>query len=114
MMRKLLHCIVICALAVAIAANLSSCGWRGVNSLPLPGTQGHGAGSFVVTAATEGTAVTATGGSGKNYASNGSQSVTGTSASSTPSFSGTSGSTGSGNALTTISPGRLGSWYVRL
>ena len=50
MMRKLLRCIAICALVVVIAANLSSCGWRGVNSLPLPGTQGHGPGSFVVQA----------------------------------------------------------------
>jgi phospholipid/cholesterol/gamma-HCH transport system substrate-binding protein len=49
-MRKLLRRIAICAFVVAIAANLSGCGWRGVNSLPLPGTQGHGPGSFVVQA----------------------------------------------------------------
>lgn len=37
-------------LAVSIAAATSGCGWRGLNSLPLPGTQGHGPGSFVVKA----------------------------------------------------------------
>ena len=50
MTRKLLRPIAICAFVVAIAANLSGCGWRGVNSLPLPGTQGHGPGSFIVQA----------------------------------------------------------------
>nr|BBX78596.1 mammalian cell entry protein [Mycobacterium florentinum] len=29
---------------------LSGCGWRGLNSLPLPGTQGRGDGSFTITA----------------------------------------------------------------
>ena len=32
------------------AAGLSGCGWHGLNSLPLPGTQGGGPGSFVVQA----------------------------------------------------------------
>jgi len=36
-------------LAVA-AAVLSGCGWRGVNSLPLPGTEGRGPGSYQVQA----------------------------------------------------------------
>jgi phospholipid/cholesterol/gamma-HCH transport system substrate-binding protein len=38
------------ALIVVIAAFLAGCEWRGLNSLPLPGTQGGGRGSFVVTA----------------------------------------------------------------
>jgi phospholipid/cholesterol/gamma-HCH transport system substrate-binding protein len=36
-------------LAVA-AAGLAGCGWRGLNSLPLPGTEGGGPGSFTVQA----------------------------------------------------------------
>lgn len=39
---------VACALTVAVAA--SGCGWQGINSLPLPGTQGRGPGSYVVRA----------------------------------------------------------------
>ena len=31
---------------IAIVAWISGCGWRGLNSLPLPGTQGNGPGSF--------------------------------------------------------------------
>ena len=31
-------------------AGVSGCGWRGMNSLPLPGTQGNGPGSFVIQA----------------------------------------------------------------
>ena len=42
------------AAALAIAAlawaTVSGCGWRGVNSLPLPGTEGHGPGAFEVQA----------------------------------------------------------------
>ena len=38
------------AVIVAVAAALSGCGWRGVNSLPLPGTAGGGPGSYVVQA----------------------------------------------------------------
>jgi phospholipid/cholesterol/gamma-HCH transport system substrate-binding protein len=37
------------AMAVAVAG-VSGCGWRGLNSLPLPGTQGNGPGSFVIQA----------------------------------------------------------------
>lgn len=38
-------------LVVLMAAGMSSgCGWKGVNSLPLPGTEGDGPGSFVVQA----------------------------------------------------------------
>jgi phospholipid/cholesterol/gamma-HCH transport system substrate-binding protein len=39
------------ALVMAIvAASLTGCGWRGLNSLPLPGTQGGGPGSYQVQA----------------------------------------------------------------
>ncbi|MGY4711494.1 virulence factor Mce family protein [Mycolicibacterium sp. CBM1] len=37
-------------LVVVCAATVSACGWRGPNSLPLPGTAGGGPGSFEVTA----------------------------------------------------------------
>jgi phospholipid/cholesterol/gamma-HCH transport system substrate-binding protein len=35
---------------VVALAGLSGCGWRGVNSMPLPGTIGTGAGSYEITA----------------------------------------------------------------
>ena len=35
---------------IAVVAWISGCGWRGLNSLPLPGTQGNGPGSFVIQA----------------------------------------------------------------
>jgi len=38
------------ALFVVIMAALPGCGWRGVNSLPLPGTKGGGPGSYVIQA----------------------------------------------------------------
>jgi phospholipid/cholesterol/gamma-HCH transport system substrate-binding protein len=39
------------ALAVIVlVTGVSGCGWRGLNSLPLPGTQGNGPGSFVIQA----------------------------------------------------------------
>jgi phospholipid/cholesterol/gamma-HCH transport system substrate-binding protein len=38
------------ALLIVAAAAMPGCQWRGVNSLPLPGTQGEGTGSFVVKA----------------------------------------------------------------
>ena len=37
-------------LLLAALAAISGCGWHGLNSLPLPGTKGHGPGSFVVQA----------------------------------------------------------------
>ncbi|RYE43882.1 MAG: MCE family protein [Hyphomicrobiales bacterium] len=37
------------ALAGLSAALLTSCGWEGANSLPLPGTEGSGVGSYTVT-----------------------------------------------------------------
>jgi phospholipid/cholesterol/gamma-HCH transport system substrate-binding protein len=38
------------ALAAVIGLVASGCGWRGANSLPLPGTQGHGAGAYTIQA----------------------------------------------------------------
>lgn len=39
------------ALAVTVVVTaVSGCGWHGLNSLPLPGTQGNGPGSFVIQA----------------------------------------------------------------
>jgi len=35
-------------LVASIAAGVSGCGWRGLNSLPLPGTEGGGPGSYEV------------------------------------------------------------------
>jgi phospholipid/cholesterol/gamma-HCH transport system substrate-binding protein len=35
-------------LAIVVLAAMSGCGWRGVNSLPLPGTEGKGPGSFTI------------------------------------------------------------------
>ncbi|HEY6854957.1 MAG TPA: MCE family protein, partial [Mycobacterium sp.] len=35
---------------LVVVAGISGCGWRGLNSLPLPGTQGNGPGSFVIQA----------------------------------------------------------------
>jgi phospholipid/cholesterol/gamma-HCH transport system substrate-binding protein len=37
-------------LVMVVVAAISGCGWRGLNSLPLPGTQGNGPGSFVIQA----------------------------------------------------------------
>ncbi len=37
-------------LAVLVVTGLSGCGWRGLNSVPLPGTAGHGPGSFTIQA----------------------------------------------------------------
>jgi phospholipid/cholesterol/gamma-HCH transport system substrate-binding protein len=39
-----------CLLVVLAATGLSGCGWRGLNSVKLPGTHGGGPGSFVVQA----------------------------------------------------------------
>jgi phospholipid/cholesterol/gamma-HCH transport system substrate-binding protein len=35
---------------ILVTAGISGCGWRGLNSLPLPGTQGNGPGAFVIQA----------------------------------------------------------------
>jgi phospholipid/cholesterol/gamma-HCH transport system substrate-binding protein len=37
-------------LVVVAAAGLSGCGWRGLNSIPLPGTEGGGQGSYTIRA----------------------------------------------------------------
>lgn len=38
------------AVTLAVISMLSGCGWKGLNSLPLPGTQGTGAGAFEIQA----------------------------------------------------------------
>ena len=35
---------------IVVVAAISGCGWHGLNSLPLPGTQGNGPGSFLIQA----------------------------------------------------------------
>jgi phospholipid/cholesterol/gamma-HCH transport system substrate-binding protein len=44
------HRRVISAATVLIIATVAGCGWRGVNSLPLPGTEGTGPGSYQIQA----------------------------------------------------------------
>ncbi len=48
--RGLLRRAVPAVVAVAVAGGLTGCQWRGLNSLPMPGTEGGGPGSFVVQA----------------------------------------------------------------
>jgi len=50
MRRRVRQGAVVVISAVAAVAMLAGCGWRGLNSLPLPGTQGHSAGSFTIQA----------------------------------------------------------------
>lgn len=50
MIRKSLSRKVVALLLALTAAGSTSCGWRGVNSLPLPGTEGGGPGSYQVQA----------------------------------------------------------------
>jgi phospholipid/cholesterol/gamma-HCH transport system substrate-binding protein len=50
MTRIRLRHIAISLLIVLAGVGLSGCGWRGVNSVPLPGTEGGGPGSFVIQA----------------------------------------------------------------
>jgi phospholipid/cholesterol/gamma-HCH transport system substrate-binding protein len=38
------------ALAGIVAITISGCSWRGLNSMPLPGTQGHGDGAYTIAA----------------------------------------------------------------
>ncbi len=42
--------VVVCLAIFVAAVGLSGCGWRGLNSLPLPGTKGGGADSYVIQA----------------------------------------------------------------
>lgn len=44
------HRLVAGLLMIVAVAGASGCGWRGLNSLPLPGTQGNGSGSYVIQA----------------------------------------------------------------
>jgi phospholipid/cholesterol/gamma-HCH transport system substrate-binding protein len=48
MMRNTLRGMRITLIIAVTAAGLAGCGWRGLNSLPLPGTQGGGPGAYVV------------------------------------------------------------------
>lgn len=41
---------IVAVVLLAVAAGLSGCGWRGVNTLPLPGTEGGGPGAYKVQA----------------------------------------------------------------
>jgi phospholipid/cholesterol/gamma-HCH transport system substrate-binding protein len=50
MTRKALRSMQIGVAIIVVAASLAGCGWRGLNSLPLPGTQGGGPGSYEVQA----------------------------------------------------------------
>lgn len=50
MITQLRRVTVAAVLVALVAAGLCGCGWRGVNSLPLPGTAGHGPGSFTIQA----------------------------------------------------------------
>lgn len=47
---RMVHRAWVVLLAVVLAGALGGCQWRGLNSLPMPGTQGQGAGAFTVTA----------------------------------------------------------------
>ena len=49
-MRNTLRCMRILVAVAVTAAGVAGCGWRGLNSMPLPGTQGGGPGSFQVQA----------------------------------------------------------------
>lgn len=48
--RELMSRAAAAVLAVTVASGATGCEWRGLNSLPMPGTEGGGPGSFVVQA----------------------------------------------------------------
>ena len=50
MKRNTLRCLRVLVAVAATAVGLAGCGWRGLNSMPLPGTQGGGPGSYQVQA----------------------------------------------------------------
>lgn len=50
MMRKRWRRAAVGLLTALALAGLAGCGWRGLNSMPLPGTAGHGPGSFTIQA----------------------------------------------------------------
>ncbi len=47
---KRCRAVLACLMTAAVVATSSGCGWKGINSLPLPGTEGGGPGSYVVQA----------------------------------------------------------------
>jgi phospholipid/cholesterol/gamma-HCH transport system substrate-binding protein len=49
-MRSAQHRVLLCVVIIAVALAASGCGWRGLNSLALPGTKGGGPGSYTVKA----------------------------------------------------------------
>src|SRR5262249_57090754 len=49
LMRPRTRCCV-AVILVGLVAVISGCGWRGLNSFPLPGTEGGGDGSFTIAA----------------------------------------------------------------
>jgi phospholipid/cholesterol/gamma-HCH transport system substrate-binding protein len=49
-MRSAQHRLLLCVVILAVALAASGCGWRGLNSLALPGTKGGGPGSYTVKA----------------------------------------------------------------
>src|SRR3981189_740395 len=50
MMRICLRRMAVGLLVVFAAAGVSRCGWRGLNSVPLPGTEGGGPGAYTIQA----------------------------------------------------------------
>jgi phospholipid/cholesterol/gamma-HCH transport system substrate-binding protein len=50
MMRARCRRVAAVLVMIAAVATMSGCQWHGLNSLPMPGTQGHGPGSYVIQA----------------------------------------------------------------
>jgi phospholipid/cholesterol/gamma-HCH transport system substrate-binding protein len=50
MRTRNLRAVAACAMVLAALMELSGCGWRGLNTLPLPGTNGGGPGSYTIRA----------------------------------------------------------------
>ncbi|WP_278185107.1 MULTISPECIES: MCE family protein [Mycobacterium] len=44
------RCTAAAVLALSVATSASGCGWKGLNSIPLPGTVGQGPGAYTITA----------------------------------------------------------------
>lgn len=44
------RCTAAAVLALSVATSASGCGWKGLNSIPLPGTAGQGPGAYTITA----------------------------------------------------------------
>ena len=47
-MRPACRRLLLATVPIFVMTLLSGCGWRGLNSLPMPGTQGHGPGAYTV------------------------------------------------------------------